>query len=708
MRSNSLPLLDFRSAVVPEQECRMRRGRGGEYRPIPLGEPTSAAAVRQARETTTWTSFCPGLVFVVAMATFLVTGALCISFPPEATATFDEHAIPDTADCLRVTRYANYVSVDVIVGTSASMLNLLLRLDLVKQNNETALRLFSTRIAESNSVSCNGTVCTDLLLLHTDGPSSAQKQTVVEFEYTNPTTEAMTYGIAATMSLDGEYALKQGYDYFLTATHLCWAPAVADLHDAAEPEPGDEEGAVPARVVDGLLKADARGLQGTSTMRVTPVGQSHSEGTCVYGTSDVVLFPGAAADETRWLGLSSDRVYESSPNNVEARRIVVEVGTACASNHSSFERAYSLYQLDCLSAYVPCKTLPSIPFRRVASDQLRLHIPDDGNNTAYVFTTPDARLENLPKLEGLQFMWLSFVKLGLMTLAAAVTWIRAGKGTASLDRLFMYCLRMAYCPFLELKNPEDRVEYVVVWEDATVGFFAIAARLAVSIWRTITLIIDGQGRAPIAQLVASVFSFAQWFLRYFVLDRHCEAPLTKLGGSTALIDATTAVMLGFAEPPLFVSSISRFDPTARLLTALLITTMTLHRCLFATSCCGLLWAVATDDNNKPVDFASSLRVAPGASGGVATNRFSAEYVPYIAFALVAWLLQTASVAILLADVFCVPLAHSMSRSIAGGWGELGMVIFVATTATGMPQMMRTVQYVAQDPVGKRTDPKESK
>jgi len=65
------------------------------------------------------------------------------------------------------------------------------------------------------------------------------------------------------------------------------------------------------------------------------------------------------------------------------------------------------------------------------------------------------------------------------------------------------------------------------------------------------------------------------------------------------------------------------------------------------------------------------------------------------------------VAILLADIFAVPLAHSMSRSIAGGWGELAMVIFVATTTTGMPQLMRTVQYVAQDPVGKRSDPKES-
>ena len=692
---NGLPLLDFRATLAPEQACRLRRGRGYEYETIPLGEPMKAGVgARSSKDKTTWTSFVPGAVFVLAMLAYVVTGLLCISFPPEATQAYDEHEIPVTAKCLRVSRHSNFVSVDVIIGTSGSMLNLLLRLDIIKQNNATAMRLFSNRIAESGSVSCEGTLCTDLMLVHTEGPTSPQKQAVVGFEYTNPTTESLTYGTAVTMGLDGEFALNQGYDYFLTTTHLCWAAAAAAAADSA-----DTAGAVPAHVIDGLLKADAAGLEQTVAMRATPAARAHTQGTCAGagGVGEVALFPGAAADETRWLGLSSERVYESSPDNVDDRRTVVEVGTSCASNHSSYERAYSIYQLDCLSAYVPCDTLPSVPFRRAASDQLRIHLPDDGSNLAYVFTTPDSRLESLPKLEeGSHAMWLSLVKLGLMTLAAAVTWIRAGKGTASLDRLFLHCLRMAYCPLLEQTSGD--VEYDVIWEDAAVGFAALAARFATAIWRTVSLSVDGQMRTPVAQLVASVLSLVQWFLRYFVLDRKCEAPLTKLGGSTALVDATTAVMLGFAEPPLFVSSISRFDPTARLLTALLITTMTLHRCLFATSCCGLLWAVATDDVAKPVEFSSALRVLPGATSAAATARFAPEYVPYVLFALIAWILQTCSVAILLADIFCVPLAHSMSRSIAGGWGELAMVIFVATTAAGMPQMLRTVLFVAKDPV----------
>jgi len=635
-------------------------------------------------------------MFFLAMMAYVITGLVSISFPPEATEMFDDHVIPSTAQCLRVSRHTNYASVDLVVGSPSSMLNLLLRLDMVKGSNQTAMRLFSNRVAESDTVSCIGIICTDLALVAPEGPTSPQQYHVVQFEYTNPTQESLTYGTAVTIKMDGEFSLKQGNDYFLTTTHLCWSPAVQDLHDGAEPDPSDTEGAVPARVVDGFLKAGAAGLQQTVTMRNTPAGQAQVLGTCEGGVGEVALFPGAAADETRWLGLSSERSYETSPDNVDARRKVVEVGTMCA-NHTEYERAYSLYQLDCLSAYVSCETYPTVPYRRVAADQIRVHLPDDGSDSAYVFTAPDSRLVSLPKLEeGGHAMWLSFVKLGLMTLAAAVTWIRAAKTTSSLDRLFMYCLRMAHCPVL---NPEP-VEFHIVWEDGVIGLLAVIARIATAIWRIVTLTVDGQIRAPVAQLVAGVLSFLQWFLRYFVLDRKCEPPLTKLGGSTALVDATCAVMLGFAEPPLFVSSVSRFDPTARLLTALLITTMTLQRCLFSTACCGLLWAVATDDSRKPLEMPPTLRILPGAVGAVSQERFAPEYIPYVLFALVAWILQTCSVAILLADVFCVPLAHSMSRGLACGWGEIASAIFVATAAAGMPQLLRTLQYIAQDPVGK--------
>ena len=157
----------------------------------------------------------------------------------------------------------------------------------------------------------------------------------------------------------------------------------------------------------------------------------------------------------------------------------------------------------------------------------------------------------------------------------------------------MHCVRASSSGGCGTHEP---VSETAVMEDALIGFVAVMARMSVSIWRVISLAGDNQLRAPLVQTVASALSLCQWVIRYFVLERQCEAPLTKLGGSTALLDATSAVLLAFAQPPLLVSSAGRFDPTARLLTALLITTMTLQRCLFAAACCGLLWAVPRRDS----------------------------------------------------------------------------------------------------------------
>lgn len=634
-------------------------------------------------------------MFVAAMLSYMVVGTLCVAMAPQSTAQFADLTIPTTASCLRATRHTNYASVDLVLGSPPNLLNLLLRMDMIKANNDTAARLFSNRVAESDSVVCDGTDCVDTALVHPEGPNSPQVRSVVEFEYTNPTTESLTFGTAATMGLDGEFALKRGFDYYLTATHLCWAPASeAPCADS----PGCDALAVEAVVVNERLQTTGAALVRASTTHTTPVAQAQTQGVCDAAT--VALFPGAAADEATWLGLASQRAYETTPDNVEDRRVVVEVGTTCAANYTAVARALSLYQLDCLSAYVSCDTTPSVPFRRVAMDQLRLHIPPAPGDTVRVFTSPDSRLGSLPKLEeDGHAMGLSLVKLGLMTLAAAVTWIRAAKSTSSLDRLFMHCVRMAHCHALEAES----VDEVVVLEDAAIGLVALSTRVGVAIWRIVTLLPDGQLRAPLSQVVASVLSFVQWFIRYFVLERKCEAPLTKLGGSTALVDATCAVLMGFAEPPLMQTSLGKFDPTARLLTALLITTLTLQRCLFSSACCGLLYAVASEDASKPIEFAAAARVGPG--GAVlpsSPGRFDSAYVPYVIFGLVSWLLQTASVAILMADVFCVPLAHSMSRSLAGGWGEIAMCLFAATAAAGMPTMMRTLQFIAQEPVGKQT------
>lgn len=667
MERAAFPLLELGNGPG----CRKRRPglNGPGFRTIPLG----AAIPRLKTATaTTWNSFAPGACFFIAMGVFMLSGVLCISSPQEPTTSFGAHVIPETATCVRVTRHTDYTTVDLAFGSPSVVLNLLLRLDMVMAASATAVRLFSNRVAESATVACDGSVCTDVALVTLKGPASEQERVQVGFTYTNPTTESVTYDTAVTMGLKGEFALNRGNDYFLTATHLCWAPVepVASWSDKT---------GFAARVDADFLTADASAVGATSAFKEAPASIAESGATCEVGVGEVRIFPGAASDEATWLGLASKRAYESSPENVADRRTVVEVGSVCASNHSSYERARSLQLLDCASVYVECELGPSLPFRRAASTQLRVQIRDDGSDGAIVFAERDGRLTALPNMSPGHTMGLAVVKLTLMLLAAAVTWIRSAKATASVPRLFLHCVRAAHCPILN----DDTLRNTVVLEDQLVGLIAVGARIGVAIWRTMSLLEDGVLRAPLTQLIAGGLSLLLWGIRYFALDRHCETPLTKLGGSTALVDATTAVLLAFAQSPLFVSSSGKFDPTARLLTALLVVTMTLPRCLFAVACCATLWAVASEE--------SSFR--PGAA-----HVFTREYALVALVALLVWLIQTASIGILIADVFATPLAFSTSRAYQGGTAELAMAIFAALTASGLPGLLRTVEVVAETPV----------
>jgi hypothetical protein len=622
------------------------------------------------------------------MLSYLVAGGLSLAWPPGANGEFGPHAVPEEAVCLRASRHADYVSVDLPMGTPVNIVSLLLRLDQVVERSDsvTNARVFSNRVAESSTVQCTGSLCSDVALLQTTGPGGAHERAVVRFQYSNSQNEALAFSTASVLGLGGEMSLARGFDYYLTATHFCWFNT--NSSEEAQAQAGaEDEGALAASTRDGTLRTNASQLlAGSQTIRSTPVGLAHRLGHC--GVSEIALFPGSAGDEAAWLGLSSTRAYEASPEGVDDRRRVVEVGTSCAAAHDSYASAYSLYQLDCQSVYTPCETHPSIPFRRVASDEIRVHTSNDGSHIAYVWTVPDSRLLGLPKLEeASSAFWLSVLKLLMMTLAAAITWIRAAKSTSSHHQLFMFCVRSAHCD----ESEKEPVRRHVVREDRLIGLLAIAARGGVALWRIETLAHDGQMRVAVVQLVATGLSLLQWATRYYVLQWRCESPLTKLGGSTALCDATSAVMLAFAEPPLMVTSIGRFDPTARLLTALLLTIVTLQRCAFASACCGLLWVVVSEDVERAAQQKDNER------------RFSQAYVPILLFASLCWILQAAAVAILLGDIFAVPLAHSASRGMVGDWNTHAFAVFLAVTAAGLPQLMKTAEKVAQDPVFKKKE-----
>ena len=631
----------------------------------------------------TYSSFLSGASFLIAVLAYFVSGVLSASSPPEPTTSFGPYKIPSNATCGRITRHTTYISLDLTVGQPSSLVHVLIRLDSVVDFNETSLRLFSSRVAESQTVRCNESLCSDVFLLHTSGPTNGQTKEVVKFEYVSPSVERLSYGIGASIGLGGEFSLKRGFQYWLTATHLCWK--AIEKHSFL-----DYENSAKAFTVNNLILAETEELLKLQSLGSSPAVTAMLD--CeFFFYSNISLFPAQASDETRWLGLSSNLAYETAPEGVEDRREVVEVGKTCAEFIPKFDRPLSLYELDCNNAYSTCKDNPSIPFRRAATDQLMLYIPKHNGENIIISTDNDPRLESLPQLEATSdtTRWLSLLKLFLMLLAAAVVWVRAAKTTSSVSFLVMHCIRAAYCGLLP---SSQKINVVAVREDAVIGLMAIVGRLGVTVWRmSTTLLSDGQPRVLVVQMIASCVSLFLWILRYFVLERDCETPLTKLGGSTAIVDATTAVMIGFAEPPMFVSSVERFDPTARLLTALLISTVTSHRCLFSTACCGMLASVISSEDTD----------------SKANQAFDKAFMKYVGAAFAGWIVQTVSVAVLMVDLFCVPMAHSMVRGQASTWSELSLALFLGTFSCSLPQLMKTLSLIAEEPINQSEEKKAS-
>jgi len=217
---------------------------------------------------------------------------------------------------------------------------------------------------------------------------------------------------------------------------------------------------------------------------------------------------------------------------------------------------------------------------------------------------------------------------------------------------------------------EGRENAISNLEDGFIGFVAIAARQGIAQWRMMSLEPDDQMRVCMSEVIASILSLWHWFMRYFVLMRDEELALTKLGGSTAVVDASCAVMLAFSEPPLLVSSIGRFDPTARLLTALLISLTVLQRCLYASASCAVRWTAA---RNNP--------------------ECGPSYELIIFFGVLLWLAQSVSVGIVLADCFAVPSAFSMTRSNTGNFVYAANALFFTIVVAGMPQLLRTSRRI---------------
>ena len=622
----------------------------------------------------------PAIAFVAGYLIFLLTAVFCALTPPRAADVIVGEPVPADANCYRVKRKADYVVVEYAMGSPTRRAQVLLRLDKVVGPTERSVRIFTERVMESKSFQCdsNNATCYDTILLTHGNANADIAEYVFEFEYTNPTVERYTTGAIAKarLRLDGEMFAAVGYRYYLSSTHLC-----VSRDDTAAV--ADTAGALKARIDDtGHLMSNATAI---AVVNRDILGESAIQGAyhgsqCIGILDSVAILPLAASVESEYLALSDTNLYETEPQQVSIRRRLVELGQTCAVTLPEYNDPYSLYDIDCSNAYATCRTQPSLPFRRISTLSMRAHYTSD---SAYFWFAKDVTLLTLPGLaDSYDAVWLSIIKLALIVLAAAVMWVRSDRVTSSSHWLYRHCIQIANC----VKLSAESLQESSVLEDAFLGFIAVTARWVVAYWRLPGLSYDAQARACIVELVAALVSLANWLVRYFVIEpalpdlismeNDGKGPLARLGGSMAIADASSAVLLAFAEPPLLLSAISRFDSTARLLTGLLISLVTLHRCLFGCACNAII--LEAHDAGRLVS--------------------SQAYRALLWFALASWVYQTMALAVSLVDLVVTPMAFALERGVIGNGDAIVFALFFALVTASLPRLLHTCVRLWDDRV----------
>lgn len=562
------------------------------------------------------------------------------------------------------------------MGSPTRRVLVLLRLDKVVGDDEKSVRIFNSRVVESKTFSCDNenATCYDALLLTQGDPNSQLASTLIEFDYTNPQVEQNRGDIAMyRLGLAGEMFAAKGYRYYLTNTHLCVSrnlnAAVSNTSDALEAR---------VRTADGKIEANITSVASSSFLSSSALYTAHHASQCVGELTWVDLFPYESGAESVYLALTDTNLYETEPEAVSMRRRVVELGAECASTLLEYTRAYITYDIDCSNVYAVCRTTPSLPFRRISTLGVRAHYTTDGK--AYFWFADDHTLHTLTGMANTHdSIVIAIIKLALITLAAAVVWMRSNLVTESEQWLYRHCIQIANCLPLSIKGVKSAVV-----EDALLGLVAMASRLGIAMWRLDALYNDGQLRVCIFELVAALVSFVNWVVRYWVIDPNLRqligkkangrGPLTRLGGSMAIVDASSAVLMAFAETPLLLSAVSRFDNTARLLTGLLISLVTLNRCLFACCCNAIIYEA--HERGRLVS--------------------SPEYITLIVTAGLSWLYQIITLGVLMADLVATPMAYALGRSVVGENSALGLALFMTFVCASLPRLTHTCVLLMSD------------
>ena len=628
---SNIPLVRTRKARLIG-EC-LRRDK--MYDSVPIGSHRRMNDAAQRRR-----SGCVAAVaFIGGAVVSLFFGLLALNERGLAVPTW---VADGTGYCVRVSRSSDYPIAAIPIGTPPRIFKLLVRLDRVvpRASVNSALLVFAEELLRSETLRCSETRnCTDVALLTTDTKGS-QTRALIGFTYGS--VWSGEWSIETSINAEGTISLVDGYSYELTRTHFCWRDDATAIQSVAP-----KRSEYPLSIADdGVLYLEA------GVLRDGPVHALSQMATNSCNTS-IVLFPRSAVDERHWLALSSDFLFEASTSKLDDRRAIVEQGLNCAPKSNQRD----IYRLDCgMDVFSACRLDPSLPFRRVSQYELSLIFNGNASRLSLERREALSRLVGASTIHDAVFS--ATIRLVVLLIVAFVVFNRAERVSASAFSIIKSALDVA-------AGREKRG--IHTWfnalTDAAVGSLAILSRMLVLWHQSAVLIDDGSRDLVVWECVAVVVSTAHFLLRNMVLkiDLEREAPLSKLGGSMSLVDASVAALMSVVNTPMLGASARDFDAVSRLFCGVLISLFVFHRLFFSVSACAML-ATTTASN----------------------GRFDRSYSVVLWISCALWSLQAAAVSFAFGRLFVVPQAFSLVRVVEGGPRATESAVLLGAFALSVP------------------------
>lgn len=696
----------------------LRSQPSARYVPAPGSDLLRHHVRDRPRDPRGWLAALPSTTaFLTAFGAYVGVGLACVYsmsvYPPRGAAEAQAGAT-----CFDARHHAHHAEVSVRLGTPAREYRLLARLDASLQcgggaTSYPAMTLVASDALHSASVACTtpevagehaGTddlgdledledleelaaersTCFDVAMVSRwhmgdegDPAKATQERELLPVSFSFGASQ-LAGSEAIDLGLDGELYLCRGFRYVLSARELC---AWRDDSESACAEygelPVERRGAGDAFNGFGALPRTLRAARGPWG-DVPAASEACDDGTAGFAQ----IFPAHAYVQTTFLAQRASHLLNDvaavDAEQYESFLSAIEVGGACAALlGGEVARARTTFELACSSAsliggwsssrHAHCVDAGAllVPYTRLSVARLDMRVGIDGRGCFRA--THDRTLEHVASSNGGSASLnpgSAWLKLLCILLAAAVMWARREDSTDRTDAIFGRCVEMLLAP--------GRLRiYDFDAQTMLLGLIAASTRVAIAASMLEMLRYDRLGRVALVELLAGLASLAHWFVLY---TGELLPPLgwikvnglrPALGGSSALVDACCATMLAFSTPPVR-ADIESFDVIARVLTAVLVVTTCVSRCLLSAACAGVL----------------------GRSGAGYAYAIAAVAMAY-------WVGQAASLGVVLADLVATPVSMHWTRTNTGSRTFMATLLFLAASMLAGPRLTANAVLVSQ-------------